>query len=425
MDFSLITALIIFITTFYFIITEKIPRSVAAVIGGAAVVFFRIIDEHEALHAIGINLEIIFLLMGLMIIVNIMSETGIFQWVAIKMAQVARGEPVKIMVLLGIASAGASAFLDNVTTILLIFPISILIAEELKIDSLPFLLTEIFAVNLGGAATLVGDPPNLIIGSKADFGFNDFLLNMGPLVIINMIVFILTMIFFFRKKLVVSRVLKAKVMEMDADRVIKDRVLLNKSLTVFSLVIIGFITNVFTHFGLAVISISGAVALVLITKKDPEHIYSQIEWPTLFFFAGLFIIVDALAATGIISSVGMEIVKLTRGNIKYTAIFTVLSSTALAPILGAIPYTISFVKVLGELTTHLPGNTDPLWWALSMGACFGGNMTLIGSAANVVGASMAEKAGTPISFMKFFRYGVVVTLQSTILSLIYLILRYF
>jgi len=425
MEFNVIAAVTVFIITFYFIVTDKIPKSIAALTGASAMIFLRIIDEHEALHAVGINLEIIFLLMGLMIIVNIMSETGIFQWVAIKMAQAAEGDPVKIMILLGIVSAVASALLDNVTTVLLIFPISILIAKQLQIDPLPFLFTEIFAVNIGGAATLVGDPPNLIIGAKAGFGFNDFLINMGPLVLINMVVFLITMYFFFRKKMEVSRVLRAKIKELDADRVIKDRVLLKKSLIIFTLVMIGFVTNVVTHLGLAVISITGAILLTLVAKKDPEHVYSEVEWTTLFFFAGLFILIDGLAATGIISRAGEAIFTATGGNIKYTALFTVISSTVFAPLLGAMPYTISFAKVLGELTNNIPGNTDPLWWALSMGACFGGNMTLLGSAANVVGANMAEKAGVPIKFMDFLKYGIIITTQSMILSLIYLMVRYF
>lgn len=199
MNFNLIITLIIFIITFYFIITEKIPRSSAAIAGGTAVVFFKIIDEHEALHAISSNLEILILLMGLMIIVNIMAETGIFQWIAIKIAQLAKGDPIKIMIFLGVVSAIASALLDNVTTILLILPISFLIAEQLKIDFIPFLFTEIFSVNIGGAATLIGDPPNLIIGAKSGFGFNDFLFNMGPLVVINMFFFLLLWLFFFIK----------------------------------------------------------------------------------------------------------------------------------------------------------------------------------------------------------------------------------
>lgn len=425
MEFNMIISVMVFIITFYFIVTDKIPKSISALIGASAMIFFKIIDEHEALRAIGVNLEIIFLLMGLMIIVNIMSETGIFQWVAIKMAQAAEGDPVKIMILLGIVSAVASALLDNVTTVLLIFPISILIAKQLQIDPLPFLITEIFAVNIGGAATLVGDPPNLIIGAKAGFGFNEFLINMGPLVLINMVVFLITMYFFFRKKMEVSRLLRAKIKELDADRVIKDKVLLKKSLIIFTLVMIGFLTNVVTHLGLAVISITGAILLVLVAKKDPEHVYSEVEWTTLFFFAGLFILIDGLAATGIISIAGEAIFKMTGGNIKYTALFTVISSTVFAPLLGAMPYTISFAKVLGELTNNIQGDTDPLWWALSMGACFGGNMTLLGSAANVVGANMAEKAGVSIKFMDFLKYGIIITSQSMILSLIYLTLRYF
>lgn len=425
MNFNLIITLIIFIITFYFIITEKIPRSSAAIAGGAAVVFLKVIDEHEALHAISSNMEILILLMGLMIIVNIMAETGIFQWIAIKIAQLAKGDPIKIMIFLGIVSALASALLDNVTTILLIFPISILIAEQLKIDFLPFLFTEIFSVNIGGAATLIGDPPNLIIGAKSGLGFNDFLFNMGPLVVINMIFFLALMVIFFHKKLHVSKIKKAKIMEMDASRIIKDKVLLKKSIIVFILVMAGFLSNVVTNIGLAVISISGATLLILITKQDPEEIYKKIEWSTLFFFAGLFILVDGLAATGIISNVGDFILYITKGDSKLTVILTVISSTIFAPIIGVVPYTISFTKVIGELIPQMGENTAPLWWALSMGVCFGGNMTLIGAAANIVGVSIAKKAGKNIGFFQFFKFGVVITFQSLILSIIYLLVRYF
>lgn len=425
MNLDLVIAIIVFIITFYFIITEKIPRSSSAIIGGAGVVFFKVIDEHEALHAISSNIEILILLMGLMIIVNIMAETGIFQWTAIKIAQLAKGDPIKIMIFLGIVSALASALLDNVTTILLIFPISILIAEQLKIDSLPFLLTEVFSVNIGGAATLIGDPPNLIIGTKSGLGFNDFLLNMGPIVLINMIFFLSLMVVFFHKKLDVSRMRKVKIMEMDASRIIKDKILLKKSIVIFITVMSGFISNVVTDIGLAVISISGATILILITKKDPDEIYKKIEWSTLFFFAGLFILVDGLAATGLISDIGDFILYITNGNSKLTVILTVISSTIFAPIIGVVPYTISFTKIIGELIPQMGENTAPLWWALSMGVCFGGNMTLIGAAANIVGANIAKKAGKDIGFFHFFKFGVVITLQSLILSIIYLLVRYF
>lgn len=425
MNFDLIIAIIVFLITFYFIITEKIPRSSSAIIGGAAVVFFKVIDEHEALHAISSNIEILILLMGLMIIVNIMAETGIFQWTAIKIAQLAKGDPIKIMIFLGIISALASALLDNVTTILLIFPISILIAEQLEIDSMPFLLTEVFAVNIGGAATLIGDPPNLIIGAKSGLGFNDFLMNMGPIVIINMIFFLAIMVFFFHKKLKVSRHRKAKIMEMDESRIIKDKILLKKSIIVFILVMFGFVSNVVTGIGLAVISITGATILILITKKDPEEIYKHIEWSTLFFFAGLFILVDGLAATGLISDIGDFILYITNGDSKLTVILTVISSTIFAPIIGVVPYTISFTKIIGELIPQMGEDTAPLWWALSMGVCFGGNMTLIGAAANIVGSNIAKKAGKDIGFFHFFKFGIVVTLQSLILSIVYLLIRYF
>jgi len=425
MNSNVVITLIVFITTFYFIITEKIPRSSAAIAGGAAVVFLKVIDEHEALHAISSNMEILILLMGLMIIVNIMAETGIFEWVAIKIAQLAKGDPIKIMIFLGIVSALASAFLDNVTTILLIFPISIFIAEQLKIDFMPFFFTEIFSVNIGGAATLIGDPPNLIIGTKSGLGFNAFLLNMGPIVIINMIFFLALMVFFFHKKLNVSKMKRAKIMEMDASRIIKDKVLLKKSIIVFILVIVGFLSNIITNIGLAVISISGATLLILITKKDPEEIYKKIEWSTLFFFAGLFILVDGLAATGLISDIGDFILYITNGDSKSTVILTVISSTIFAPIIGVVPYTISFTKVIGELIPQMGKDVAPLWWALSMGVCFGGNMTLVGAAANIVGTHIANKAGKKIGFFYFFKFGIIITFQSLILSIIYLLVRYF
>jgi Na+/H+ antiporter NhaD/arsenite permease-like protein len=424
LTFKIITGIIIFILTFIMIISEKVPPSLSAIIGGGAMIIFGIIDEHEAMLAISRNLEILLLLMGLMMIVAIMSETGMFQYLSVKLAQRAKGDPVKIMIFLGLGTALCSAFLDNVTTVLLVAPISILLAEQLKIKSFPFLMVEIFAANIGGAATLIGDPPNLIIGSMAGFKFNDFIYNLAPLVIINLGVLIFTMVFIFRKQMDVSRVSRAKIMEMEAERVIKDKGLLIKSLIVFITVIFGFLTHTITGLGLATISIMGAGTLILISKKSPEDIFNHIEWPTIFFLSGLFILVDGVENIGVIEKIGEHVVRITQGDLNLTAILTLWFSSLLSPFMGAVPYTVSFAKVITEISPNFIGDTSILWWSLSLGACLGGNMTIVGAAANVVGSGIASKSGNPISFKEFFKYGSLVVLQSAILSTLYIIWRY-
>lgn len=424
LTFKILIGLVIFILTFIMIISEKVPPSLSAIIGGGAMIIFRIIDEHEALMAISRNLEILLLLMGLMMTVAIMSETGMFQYLSIKLAQKAKGDPVKIMVLLGLGTALCSAFLDNVTTVLLVAPISILLAEQLKIKAFPFLMVEIFSANIGGAATLIGDPPNLIIGSVAGFKFNDFIYNLAPLVIINLIVLIITMVFIFQKHMEVSRVSRAKIMEMEAERVIKDKGLLIKSLIVFFTVITGFLTHTITGLGLATISIMGAGVLILISNKSPEEIFNHVEWPTIFFLSGLFILVDGVENIGVIEKIGEHVVHVTQGNLNLTAIFTLWFSSLLSPFMGAVPYTISFSKVITEISPNFMGNTNVLWWSLSLGACLGGNMTIVGAAANVVGSGIASKSGNPISFKEFFKYGSLVVLQSALLSTLYILWRY-
>jgi Na+/H+ antiporter NhaD/arsenite permease-like protein len=425
MDFNTIVAIIIFIITFYFIITEKIPRSTSAIIGGACMVLFNVITEEEALYAISSNMDILILLMGLMTVVNIMAETGVFQWVAVKIAQLAKGDPIVIMIFLGFISAIASALLDNVTTILLILPVSILIAHQLKINFIPFLFTEIFSVNIGGAATLIGDPPNLIIASKSGLTFNEFIFNMGPIVFLVMIVFLSLMILLFRKDLKVPRIRRVKIMEMDSSRIIKDFTLLKYSIIIFLLIVFGFVTNVFTEIGLSIISIGGSSVLILLAKKNPDDLYKKIEWSTLFFFAGLFVLVDGIEATGLIKDIGDFILDITHGDPKFTVILTILFSSVFAPIIGVVPYTISFTKIIGELIPQMGNNVEPLWWALSMGVCFGGNMTLVGAAANIVGINIAKKAGLEINFMQFFKFGFIITFFSISMSIIYILIRYF
>ena len=398
---KLILGTIIFIVTFYFIISEKYPKSIITTIGGALMVVLQIITEEEALETIGFNLEIIFLLIGMMMIVEIMSETGVFQWVAIKIAQLVRGNPIKILVFTSIVTAIFSAVLDNVTTILLVVPVTIFLAKRLEVDPKPFVLLQIFASNIGGTATMIGDPPNLIIASLSGLEFNDFIFNLTPFIIINMAVLLTSSALYFKNKLQVSNELKAGIMELSLERTITNKKLLIQSIVIFSLVILGFLS-----------------------KKKPEEIFAKVEWDTLFFFGGLFVLVDGIENLGIISKLSEYLIYFTNGHLKFTSSLILIISTILSPIVGSIPHTLSFGKILLEITPNFSGDTQVLWWALSLGACLGGNMTIVGAAANIVGAAVAKKGGIEISFMEFLKWGTIVVAQSTILSLIYIYLRY-
>ncbi|MGL5051353.1 MAG: ArsB/NhaD family transporter [Fusobacteriaceae bacterium] len=424
MNVKLIIGALIFFVTFYHIIKGKYPKCLVSLLGGGLMVIVRIIDEHEALRSIGNNLEILLLLTGLMMIVEIMAESGIFQWFAIKVSQIAKGEPIKILIFLSIVSAICSALLDNVTTVLLLVPVAILLARQLKLDPFPFVMMQIFASNIGGAATMIGDPPNLVIASAAKIGFNEFILNLGPIVAINMVLLLTGVTLYYKKELKVSNEVKAIIMELDSKRAIKNKKLMKQSLILFLVVMIGFLTNVMTHIGLAVISIVGSAILMLVTKQNPEHIFKKVEWETLFFFGGLFVLVDGIEVLGVMEYIGKIIIDLTQGDKIITTQLIVVVATFLTPILGAVPFTLSFLKIINQIIPTFQGDTQVFWWALSLGACFGGNMTLIGASANMVAASIAKKDGLDISFARFFKFGILVVVQCLVVSMLYLYLRY-
>lgn len=420
----MILGILTFIITFYFIITEKYPKSLVTIIGASFMIIINILDEETALETIGYNLEVLILLMGMMMIVEIMSETGIFQWIAIKLAQVSKGNPIKILIFLSLVTAFFSALLDNVTTILLIVPITIFLAKKLHLDPKPFILVQIFMSNIGGTATMIGDPPNLIIASLSDKNFNDFIINLAPIILINIFVLLVSVSFFLRKRLIVSRELRASIMELDTSRIITDKILLLKSVTIFILVILGFLTNSFSQIGLAIIAILGSTILVLISKKKPEEVFSKIEWDTLFFFGALFVLVQGLEELGIIEYIGSYVVDFTKGDLKLTSSLLIIISGILSPIVGSIPLSLSFGKLVSSIIPNYSGNTESLWWALSLGCCLGGNMTIVGAAANMVGTSVSKKVGIEITFKEFFKWGLFIVLQSIFLSLIYIYLRY-
>lgn len=424
MNFKFILGISIFLFTFYHIIKDKYSKPLVAMLGAGAMIGAGILNEHQALESVGKNLEILLLLIGLMMIVEILAESGFFQWIAIKIAQFAKGEPMKILIYLAIMSAVSSALLDNVTTVLLMVPLSILLARQLRIDPFPFIMLQIFAANIGGTATLIGDPPNLIIAAAARLGFNAFIIHQGPLALINMIVLLVTAYFYTRKDMVISRELKAVIMELDAERAIKNKKLMKQSLALFTLVLIGFLTNAVTHLGLAAIAMTGAALLMLVTGQHPEHLFKKVEWDTLFFFGGLFIVVDGVEQLGIMSHGADFLLQVTDGSKMLTTQLILIVSTVLSPLLGSVPFTLSFLKIINEIIPTFQGNTEMFWWALSLGACLGGNMTIVGSACNLVGVTLAQKDSIHISFGKFLKFGILVVAQSLVLSMAYLYLLY-
>lgn len=422
----LVTGIIAFISAFYFIITEKLPSTYATMGAGLLMALIGILNEEDMLEAISGRLEVIFLLVAMMIIVWIISETGFFQYFAIKVAQLVRGNPVALIAILSVVTAVCSAFLDNVTTILLMAPVSILLARQLELNSFPFLMAEVLGANIGGTATLIGDPTQLILGNEGNLSFNAFLANTAPLAIIALCVMILTVYVLYKKELVVSNELKARIMELDPSRSLKDIKTLKIALTVFGFVILGFILNNFIDKGLAVISLSGAILLMILTKKKPHDAFKAVEWETLFFFIGLFIMVKGMENIKIIDFVGNKLISITAGNFKMASLLIIWVSAAFASILGNVATATTFSQIIHLMEPHFAGfNTQVLWWSLSFGACLGANLTILGAATNVVAVSVGEKSGIKIGFVQFMKFTAIIVLECLVLASIYVSVRYF
>ncbi len=417
----MILAVAIFSIAYILIILEKFPISVLAMLGAVLMVITGVLGVDKAFAAIDLN--VIFLLVGMMIMVSILAETGLFEWLAIKATQLVKGEPVPLLVLLMLVTAILSAFLDNVTTILLIVPVTIVMLESLKLDTKPFIIGEILASNIGGTATLIGDPPNILIGSQAGFSFNDFVVNLGPVIIINLLITIFLLYFFYCRKMKVSRELKAQIMELNPERALKDKKLLVSSLIILGLVILGFVTHEFTHIAPSIIALTGAMLLIILSKKEPEEVFEKVEWPTLFFFMGLFIMVEGLVEVGVINFLAEATLSLTKGDFGKTALFIGILSSTVSPIIDNIPYTTTMLPLIKNLETTFT-NVDPLWWSLSLGACLGGNATLVGASANIVAANISKKNGKVISFIEYLKYGLPLTFITIVIAMIYLQIKY-
>lgn len=416
----------IFLVVFYLIITEKVHGAWATMIGGLSMAMVGILNEEKALESVAERLEIIFLLVGMMVIVHLISETGVFQWFAIKAAQLVRGEPFALIVLLAIVTAVCSAFLDNVTTILLMAPVSILLANQLKLNPFPFIITEVMAANIGGVATIIGDPTQLIIGSESGLGFNDFILNTSPVSILSLIILIFNVYFIYGRKMKVSAELKARIMELEASRSLKDLKLLKESGTIFLLVIIGFVLNNFIDKGLAMIALTGAVSLVIIAKRKPAETLHHVEWDTLFFFIGLFMMIRGIQETHVIDHLGSKIIDITKGHFNVAVLGISWISAIFTSIIGNVANAATTSKIIQVMIPSFQGQGDinALWWALSFGSCLGGNISILASATNVVAVSAAGKAGTKITFMEFLKFGALIAIQTLILSNLYLYFRY-
>ena len=422
----LIIGVLVFLTVFYLMITEKVPSAWATMLGGLVMALIGIINEENALEAIYERLEIIFLLVGMMIIVHIISETGVFQWFAIKVAQLVRGEPFRLIVLLSVVTALCSAFLDNVTTILLMAPVSILLANQLKLDPFPFIISEVMSANIGGVATLIGDPTQLIIGSEGNLGFNEFLMNTSPMAIISMIILIANVYFLYGRKMHVSRELKARIMELDSSRSLKDIKLLKEAMVIFSLVLAGFILNNFIDKGLAIIALSGAIILVTLAKREPKEVLNNVEWDTLFFFIGLFMMIRGIENLHIIDIIGEKLIDITAGNFNMALVAITWLSAGFTSIIGNVANAATVSKIVEVMIPSFEkiGNTQAFWWALSFGSCLGGNISMLASATNVVAVGAAGKAGCKIDFVKFLKFGAMISVQTLIASTIYMWIRY-
>lgn len=420
-------AVAVFAFAYALIATERVHR-VAAALGGAVVML--LIGATDTEHAFfseesGIDWHVIFLLLGMMLIVAVLRRTGVFEYVAIWAAKRARGRPFPVMVLLVLVTAVASAGLDNVTTVLLIAPVTFLICERLDVPVAPFLIAEVLASNIGGTATLVGDPPNIIIARRAGLSFNDFLIHLGPFIALLLIVYIGLCRWLFRRAFRYDPERAAEVMQLNERDAIEDGRLLAISGVVLALVLGGFLLHTTLHVEPSAVAIIGGLALLGFSRLKAESVARDVEWPTLAFFAGLFVMVGGLVNTGVIETVAQQAADAVEGRLELATFVLLWGSAFLSAIVDNIPYVATMSPVVGELVAaDGTSQSQVLWWSLALGADLGGNATAVGASANVVVLGLAERAGRRISFWEFTRYGLVVTVISVALAMPYLWLRY-
>jgi len=426
MDKSLI-AVIIFLIAYAAIISEKIHRTIIALTGGTLLILLQVITQETAFHHIDFNT--IGLLIGMMLLVGVVSQTGLFTYLAIWGAKKVNAQPIKILVVIGILTAVCSALLDNVTTVLLVVPVVFSITKLLKITPMPYLFTVILTSNIGGTSTLIGDPPNIMIGSAVkELTFAAFVNNLSAISFFILAITLVLLVLFYRKGLSTTEELKAKMMALDETKQIKDILLLKKSLFVLALTIAGFSFHQVLHLESATVALSGAILLLLMTYAQSEHelerIFHKVEWLTIFFFVGLFVLVSGLIETGIISLLAKQMIEFTAGNTVATTMLILWLSAIASAFVDNIPFVATMIPLIKEMGTMGVTNIEPLWWSLALGACLGGNGTLIGASANVIVAGLAAQEGYPISFVNYLKVAFPLMLLSIVISSIYIYVRY-
>lgn len=417
-----VIAIVVFLITMIAIMTEKIQRAVAAIAGAVFLIVFQVLSVEKSISYVDINT--VGVLVGMMLFVAVVKNSGIFEYIAIKSAKIAKGRPWAIMMAFVLITAILSAFLDNVTTVLLVGPMTLAITNILKINPIPYLMTQILASNIGGTATLIGDPPNIMIGSAADLSFIDFITNTGPVVVIVLAATLVCFRFIYGKGLRVDQKNIDEVMKLDEKKAIKDKALMIKSIVLIICVVFAFIFHGQLGIESCTIALTAAVIMLLIGKQDAEEIILSVEWSTILFFIGLFIVVGGLQEVGVITAMANMLMAATGSNLILTMVIVLWVSAIISSFLDNIPFVATLIPLI--LTIQATGSMDvePLWWALSLGACLGGNGTLIGASANVVLSGISNRHGHPITFASYFKVGFPLMLMSIVISTVFLLVKY-
>ncbi|TAK02390.1 MAG: TRAP transporter large permease subunit [Chloroflexota bacterium] len=411
----------LFVAAYGLIAVDRIDRTIVALLAGLTAVALGIIDQHRAFAAIDLN--VIFLLAGMMVIASTLASTGFFDWLAVRSVRLSRGEPTRLLIILSVVTAVLAAFLDNVTTVVLTTPITLSVARRLGVSPTPYLVSQILASNIGGTATLIGDPPNILIGSAAGLDFGAFLANLAPVTVVIFLVFVVLMRIVFRGSLQVPSASLEAALEGTEAATITDRPLLIRTLVVVALVTAGFLAHAALGLEAATIALLGATVLLLLGRLDPHAAFREIEWSTLFFFVGLFVLVEAVVEVGIVDTAAAWLVEAAGGDLGVASLGLLWFSALASAIIDNIPYTATAIPVVERLVASGMDPT-PLWWSLALGACLGGNLTIVGASANVVVANLAARAGSPIGFFEFMRIGALVVGMSLAISTAYLWVRY-
>jgi Na+/H+ antiporter NhaD/arsenite permease-like protein len=410
-----------FLVAYGLIASERFDRTLVALLGGLLVVALGVIDQEEAFAAIDFN--VIFLLAGMMVLAGGLAKTGFFEYVAGHAIHLSKGEPFRLLILMAVLTAALAALLDNVTTVVLLTPVTLSIARTLRVSPFPYLISQVFASNIGGTATLIGDPPNILIGSAAGLDFVDFLLNLTPVVLVIMVAFLGIMWVAFGRSMPDDANRLDILAEVDPAAAIRDRPLMIQALVVLALTIVGFLAHSALGLEAATVALLGATALMIVGRLDPHEALRDIEWSTLFFFVGLFMLIEAVVQVGIVGGIADALADATAGDLGVATMGILWFSALASAIVDNIPYTATAIPIVQRLAED-GLQAEPLWWSLALGACLGGNLTIVGASANIVVANLAARDGHPITFMQFFRYGLGVVLASLVISTAYLWIRY-